>query len=68
MTLESIDQNKQNQSTLVLANASALVCGVIREIAGNDISTSINDGKATAEIVTSLACQRILKRLEQKSV
>ena len=55
-----------NQSALVLANAASLVSGVVQEIAGNDISSSINGSKITSSVVETLAHQRIVKRLEKK--
>ena len=55
--------NRQKQSALVLANAAELVAGVIKEIAGNDISTAINGNKVTAEIIHSIAMQRMMKKI-----
>lgn len=58
---------KQFQNSLVLANASELVTNVIRRIAGNDISNSLNGSTATAEVVQTLAAQSIGKALLEKN-
>ncbi len=55
----------QAQNLLVLANGAELVTNVIRRIAGNDISNSLNGSTATAEVVQSLAVQSIGKALTE---
>ena len=55
---------KQEQSALTLSNAGEIISGVVREIAGNDISNTINGSKISNEIIVSLAFQRIQKDLE----
>lgn len=52
---------RTNQNGLVLANAAELIAAVIGRIAGNDISTSINGTRASAEIIEGIALQRITK-------
>lgn len=66
MAIQDLNQQRQIQSALTLSNAAALVSGVVREIAGNDISTSINGSKATSAIIETLSLQRILKKLGAK--
>lgn len=61
----SIDLERQKLSALVLANAGELITGVIREVSGNDISSSINGSKLTGGIINSIAFQRIGKVLDQ---
>lgn len=63
MAIEDQNQQRQIQTALVLANASTLVSNVVQQIAGNDISTSINGSKATSSLIETLANQRIVKRL-----
>ena len=63
MAIEDLNKQRQTQSALTLANAATLVSGVVQEIAGNDISNSINGSKATSGIIESLAHQRMLKCL-----
>lgn len=63
MAIVDLNKQRQIQTALVLANASALVSGVVQEIAGNDISTSINGSKATSSLIETLANHRIVKRL-----
>lgn len=57
---------KEIQSATALANAGQLVSGIIKEIAGNDISTSINGFTATNTIIQTLAHQRVVKQLTAK--
>lgn len=57
---------KQTQSVLVLANAAEIVSGVIRKIAGNDISNSLNGTNATVDVIQALAYQSIGKALNGK--
>lgn len=66
MAFEDVNQVKQNQSALVLANAAAVVSGVVRQIAGNDIATSLNGTKASSALIESLAVQRMLKTKDVK--
>lgn len=54
-------------SALVLANAGEVVVGVIREIAGNDIATSVNGTSISNEMIASLAYQRINRRLGEQT-
>jgi uncharacterized protein involved in propanediol utilization len=54
---------RQKISALVLANAGELVAGVIKDIAGNDISTSINGNKLTTDLIQSIAMQRMIKKI-----
>lgn len=50
---------KKFQSALVIGNATEVVTGVIREIAGNDISTHLNGSRVTTDIIASLVAQRM---------
>lgn len=56
---------QQYQSSLVLANAAEIISGVVREIAGNDISNSLNGSRITSEIVQTLAIQRMYSGLRK---
>lgn len=57
---------RQKQSAIVLANASEIVAGVIKEIAGNDISNSLGGSKLTSEVIQTLTLQAIDKSLGQQ--
>ncbi len=57
---------QQYQSSLVLANAAEIISGVVREIAGNDISNSLNGSRITSEIVQTLAIQRMYSGLRMQ--
>ncbi len=50
-------------SMVSLANANAVVSGIVMAIAGNDISTSIGENTLTTEMVSSLVQSRIAERL-----
>lgn len=65
--INQVNVQKKLQSALVLANAGELVVGVIREIAGNDIATSINGASISNEMIASLAYQRISNRLSAQA-
>lgn len=55
---------KTKQSAVVLANAAELVGYVVKDIAGNDISNSINGTSIRmTKMVEQLALQRMAKRL-----
>jgi hypothetical protein len=54
---------KQYQSSLTIGNAAAIVTGVIRQIAGNDISNSLNGSRVTTEIIESIVAQRLSQTL-----
>jgi hypothetical protein len=54
---------KQKMSATVLANAGVVVSSIIKQIAGNDISNSINGSTISNEIIQTLAYQRIGKQL-----
>ena len=56
---------KQKDTAVVLANAGELVIEIVGEMAGNDISTSLNGSKITADVVGQLVNQRILSNLEK---
>lgn len=65
--INQVNVQKKLQSALVLANAGELVVGVIREIAGNDIATSINGASISNEMIASLTYQRINNRLSAQA-
>ncbi len=52
---------------IVLATAADLGSRIIRKVAGNDISTTINGAQATKEVVQLLLLQRITARLLNRS-
>lgn len=60
------EQNITNANAVILANAGELAVGIIGEIAGNDIATSINGSKATAEIMQNLLYQRMGQRIQKR--
>lgn len=56
---------KKYQTSLVLANAGEIVTGVIKEIAGNDVSNSLNGSRITTDIIQSLVNQRLSQQLSK---
>lgn len=68
MSLTPLDNQRQIQSAMVLTNAAELTSGIIKQIAGNDISTSINGSTATNEVIQTIAMQRMVKTLEARLV
>lgn len=67
MATDQISLDRQKNNATVLANAGELVAGVIKQIAGNDISNSLNGSKITSDVIQGLAYQRITKTIEQQS-
>jgi len=64
MKMESSSLEKTKQSAVVFANAAELVGYVVKDIAGNDISNSINGSSIRmTKMVEQLALQRMAKRL-----
>ena len=57
--------SKLLQGTITLANAAELVSKVV-EMAGNDVSNSLNGTNATSEILCTLSLQRIVKNLKSR--
>lgn len=55
--LSTLQQHQQ--SSVVLANAVEVISAVVKEIAGNDVSSSLNGSKITTEIIQSIALQRL---------
>lgn len=59
--------DRQVKSATVLANAGELAVGVIKQIAGNDISNSLNGSKINSGIIQMLVYQRIKKTLADQA-
>lgn len=62
--MEGLNFEAQKSTVTVLANAGTLVSAIVTEIAGNDVSNSLNGTTITSDIVQTLASQRILRQLE----
>jgi hypothetical protein len=56
---ENIERN-----IIVLANASQIVSAVIKNISGNDISTSINGTKLGLETIRNISLSRMAKNIQ----
>ncbi len=64
--IQSMKEQLAMTSSLAIANGAELVARVIQNIAGNDISTSINGNVLTRDAITQLSAQRIVKQLQSK--
>lgn len=62
-----IDIAAQAGTTVTIANAISLVSSVIRNISGNDISSSINGASLTHEAVGHIASQKLISIIEQET-
>ena len=62
---QSPDAKTAVRNSVMLMNASYIVANVIREIAGNDISTSIGGSIATKDVIENITVNKIAKQLEQ---
>ncbi len=54
---------KQHESALILANAGELAAAVIKQVAGNDISTAVNGSPLTREMVQNLTFRKIAEKV-----
>lgn len=61
-----LDNQRRMTSGLVLGNAAEISVAVIRDIAGNDISTSLGGVTASRDVLATLVLQRITKRLKER--
>lgn len=53
-----------HQTALVLANGSALTAAILKRIAGNDISNSINGSPLTQDVIHSLTTRMLVRLVE----
>ncbi len=63
---QSMKEQLAMTSSLAIANGAELVARVIQNIAGNDISTSVNGNVLTRDAITQLSAQRIVKQIQSK--
>ena len=54
---------KQHESALILANAGELAAAVIKQVAGNDISTAVNGSPLTREMIQNLTFRKIAEKV-----
>ena len=59
MNTQSLSSLRREKSLMTLANANELASRIIRQIAGNDISNTIQGQPATMEVLTNIALSRI---------
>lgn len=56
------------QNAIVLGAISGLVAGVVRDVAGNEISNSVQGQTLTADLANILVNQEICEQLKSKKV
>ena len=62
-----IDLAAQAGTTVTIANAISVVAAVIKNISGNDISSSINGATLTHDVVGHIASQKLITIIEQEA-
>lgn len=62
-----IDLAAQAGTTVTIANAISVVASVIKNISGNDISSSINGATLTHDVVGHIASQKLVSIIEQEA-
>ena len=62
-----IDLAAQAGTTVTIANAISVVAAVIKNISGNDISSSINGATLTHDVVGHIASQKLITIVEQEA-
>lgn len=60
----SLENERTLQTCSVLTNAGQLVASIVKEVAGNDIASSINGSEIGTGLICSLANQRIIEQLQ----
>lgn len=54
---------KEHETALILANAGELSAAVIKQVAGNDISTAVNGSPLTREMIQNLTYRKIAEKV-----
>ena len=62
-----LDLAAQAGTTVTIANAISLVASVIKNISGNDISSSINGASLTHDVVSHIVSHKLITILEQEA-
>ena len=57
---------QQDNSAIVLANAIELTAEVIKNIAGNDIASALNNSQLTKSSLITIAANRIHSKINSK--
>ena len=65
---ETLILKRIRESSIPLANGVELVANIITEIAGNDISNSINNDNITLQKIRCLAASRFELKLGEQNV
>lgn len=62
---EPITSEAYKNNAFILGNALELITGIIRKIAGNDISNSIGGSALTTGVLQSIVAQHMLKHFKE---
>lgn len=63
--MASTQQDNVRKSAVVLGNGAQLVVAIVKNIAGNDISDTLNGSRVTANTLRTLAQARFKNALSQ---
>lgn len=66
MAIESTQLIQTKASAITVGNAAELVANVITEIAGNDISNTVNNSPVTRDMVRSLVIVRLQRKFQER--
>lgn len=67
MQLNSKQSDALQSSTNTLANAADLIATVIKNVAGEDIASSLNGSDLQRAVVAEMACQAMVKEIAAKA-
>ena len=62
----SVHEQRERESQVTLANANELVAHVVMEVAGNDVSNTLNGSRITSSVIKTLAQARFRDHLNKQ--
>lgn len=60
-----IERERATTSITTVSNATTIICQVVKEIAGNDISSTIEGSRLSTELIANIAQNRILSEVKR---
>lgn len=66
MSANELLNENETRTAVTLANAGELTANIIKEIAGNDVSNSLNNNVITRDLIVNMACRRINANLMKR--
>lgn len=64
--VNNVDINKLGTGMQTVAVTASFISCLIKEIAGNDISTKIGTSNLSDELISNIVCNKISKKLTSK--